>query len=214
MVIIMSIIFEAMTGWVVNTERRVTNAGQASSQVTEAFMTLDGEVRYAADISTPAESVAAPYASDYWVEFESDWTISSQGSAQCTQLEYNTAAGTLRQRTWLLNNSAVSGATPPASGWQMLASGLATAPSGNPFSLSKTEPNLLNPSTPSTTVPVSPTTTVAQETAATPWQLTLSLSSTQGYGTQAESAQSSFTISALDITSNSTTTDVCGGNPT
>jgi prepilin-type N-terminal cleavage/methylation domain-containing protein len=214
MVVVMTLVFVSMNGWVVNSERRVTNMGQASSAVEEAFLTLDGEVRYAADISIPAKSVTAPYSGIYWVEFESDWTIPSQGSATCTQLEYNAPAGALQQRTWLVNGSATSGATPATTGWQVLASGLSTAPATNPFSLSRTPPNLLNASTPSTTTPASTTTTVAQQTASTPWQLSISLSSTQGKVPQLETAQSSFTISALDVTSTSTTTNVCGGNPT
>jgi prepilin-type N-terminal cleavage/methylation domain-containing protein len=217
MVIIMTGVMVSMNGWVVNSERRVTNLSQASSAIEEAFMTLDGEVRYAADIGTPAESMTSPYTGVYWVEFESDWTVSSQGSAKCTQLEYNTTAGALQQRTWLVNGTAPTGATPPATGWQVLASGLSTAPASNPFSMSETQPNLLNPSTPSTTTTVPPsttTTTVAQDVAATPWQLTITLSSAQGQGSQSETAQSSFTISALDVTSSSTATNVCGGNPT
>jgi prepilin-type N-terminal cleavage/methylation domain-containing protein len=216
MVIIMTLVFASINGWLVNSERRVTNMGNASSAVEEAFMTLDGELRYAADISIPAKSMTSPYTGDYWVEFESDWTISSQASAQCTQLEYNTAAGTLQQRSWLLNSATTSGASPSTTGWRLLASNLSTALTTNPFSLAQTPPNLLNPSTPSTTttVPASTTTTLLQEVAATPWRLTVTLSSTQGQRPQLETAQSSFTISALDVTTNSITTNVCGGNPT
>jgi prepilin-type N-terminal cleavage/methylation domain-containing protein len=209
MVIIMSIVVDAVSDWVVNSERRVTNGGQASAAVEAAFMTLDGEVRYAADISTPAESMASPYAGSYWVEFQSDWTIPSQGAARCTQLEYNTTAGTLQQRTWL------SGATPPT-GWLVLASGLSTTlttPAHNPFSLSQTAASLLNPSTPPTTASATPPpVTVA---ATPPWQLSVTLSSTQGKGVQADTAASSFAITALDITSTSVSVpaQVCGGNP-
>jgi prepilin-type N-terminal cleavage/methylation domain-containing protein len=45
MVIIMSIVFLSINDWVTNSEKRVTNGGQASAAIEEAFMTLDGEVR-------------------------------------------------------------------------------------------------------------------------------------------------------------------------
>lgn len=156
-------------------ESGVQATTEASSQVTLAFMQLDSELRYAADINQPGS-----YNNNYYVEFESSWTQSTQGQALCTQLEYNNASGTLQQRSWLAN------ATAPT-GWQVLASGLKTSVSADPFSLSA-------PS-------------------ASPWQLSVVLSSVMSAGHSSGTAQSSFTITALDTTTSSTSQGVCGGTP-
>lgn len=101
---------------------------QSSSQVTLAFMTLDGEIRYATDINESGQDSNNP--PDYYVEFESDWTQNTQGYSRCTQLEY-TSTGVLQQRSWPATG------TVPTGGWQLLASGLqATTAITNPFSLS------------------------------------------------------------------------------
>lgn len=211
MTIVMTMVLLTMTGWVVNTERSVSLSGQASDQVQQAFMTLDQEVRYAADVNAPGSSPSACSGTtcNYWVEFESDWTTSTQSSPRCTQVEYATSLGLLRQRSWPTSAST----TPPSSAaWQVLASGLSTAVTGNPFSLSTEEPDLVNAST-STTTASTTTTTLAVEAAATPYQLTVSLSSTLGEGAQSGSAQTSFTISAVNVTGSSVSSNVCGGTP-
>lgn len=161
-------------------ESSVQSASQASSQVTLAFMELDGEIRYAADINVPGS-----YNSNYYVEWESDWTQNTQNEPTCTQLEYNNASGALQQRSWLENASA------PAT-WQVLASGLKTSISTDPFSLSA-------PS-------------------GSPWQLSVSLTSVMGSGASQGTAQSSFTVTSLDTTSSSSDGTgsepaVCGGTP-
>ena len=93
---------------------QVQSTSNASSQVTLAFMTLDSEIRYAADINEPGSDASSP--PNYYVEFESNW----EQSPTCTQLEYANSAGKLLQRSWI----------PPASapsGWQILASGMQTS---------------------------------------------------------------------------------------
>ena len=106
----------------------VQATSQSSSQVTLAFMTLDGEIRYATDINEPGQDSNNP--PNYYVEFESDWTQNTQGYSRCTQLEY-TSTGVLQQRSWPATG------TVPTGGWQLLASGLqATTAITNPFSLS------------------------------------------------------------------------------
>lgn len=203
MVIVLTIVMQAMTGWVVNTERRTSLSDQASDQIEEAFTTLDSEVRYAANINQPGSTTDGS-SSDYWVEFESDWT----SSPECTQLEYDTPLGVLQQRTWLLSQ----GTTPPSTvGWQVLASGLSTSITTSPFTLSTTSPtSLRSPSAPTTTTPSSGT----QTTGTPPYQLGIALSSTLGKGTQSGSAQTSFTISAINVTATSITNQVvCGGTP-
>jgi type II secretory pathway pseudopilin PulG len=105
-------------------QSQVQNASNASSQVTLAFMQLDSEIRYAADINTPWQS-----SNNYLVAFESDWKQNAQGQSLCTQLKYDTSTGRLLQGSWY----------PPATaptGWQVLASGLQTSVPIDPFSLS------------------------------------------------------------------------------
>lgn len=222
MAIVFTIVMQAMTGWVVNTERRDTQSDGAQDQIEQAFQTLDSEVRYAYVIDTPAESTTtAGDVGDYWVEFESDWTATSQSSPTCYQVEYVTSTGVLQQRSWL-----GTGSPPTSAAWRTLATGLASAPSGsglstgNPFSLTKTAPNLKNAATPTTTTTTTPSTTTTtlgsttSETESTPWELTVSLSSTVGSGLQAGSAATSFTIAAIDVTSDSDSAGVvCGGSP-
>jgi len=210
--IVMGMVFAGMM-WIVNGEQRVSYASQASAQVEQAFQTLDSEVRYAADINLPGKDSQG----NYWVEFESDWTAAeaSTNSPQCTQLEYNSSAGTLQQREWLLNTSTTA---PSTAGWLVLATNLSTSPSTNPFTLIRSAPNLVNSSastttSTSTTAPSTTTTTLLAEVPPTPWQLTLTLTSAFGKGAQAGQAQSSFAITALDITASSVYANVCGGNP-
>ena len=110
-------------------QSRAQGTAQASSQVTLAFMQLEGEIRYATDIEPASDGNSPP---DYFVKFESTWTQSAQGPL-CTQVEY-TSSGILQQRTWPASGSV------PTAGWQVLASGLETTPlSANPFTLS--DPN-------------------------------------------------------------------------
>jgi prepilin-type N-terminal cleavage/methylation domain-containing protein len=183
--IVIILVFANMIS-VVQSEGRVEAISTASSQIDNAFMQLDSEVRYASDINEPSDN-----GGDYFVEFQSDWTTSSLGFPQCTQLEYNTSAGTLQQRTWL------PGKTTAPDNWQVLASGLSTTPNGNPFTLHTAAPDLTG-SGPSQ-APGG-----AQDTTATPWQLAMDLTAGAGNGPTAQTAQSDFTMTALNI---DTTTD-------
>ena len=88
---------------------------QSSSQVTLAFIALDGELRYASDINQPGQDRTTP---QLLRRSRFDWKTNSQGEPQCTQLEYDNSSGNLQQRSWYL------GGTVPT-GWQVLASGLA-----------------------------------------------------------------------------------------
>jgi prepilin-type N-terminal cleavage/methylation domain-containing protein len=161
---------------------REQSTSQSSSQVTLAFIKLDSEIRYAADINQPGQDSNNP--PNYYVEFQSDWTQNTQGysgSSLCTQLEY-TSTGNLQQRTWAATSSV------PTAGWQVLASGLQTTPlSANPFSLSAPQ--------------------------GAPWQLSVAISAVTGTGSAKGAAQSAFTITSLDTTSNSVSQGVCGGTP-
>jgi len=174
------LIVTALVMWTLVTaygaQSQVQNTSNASSQVTLAFMALDGEIRYAANINQPG----ADSNNNYYVEFESAWTQNTQGQPTCTQLEYANSAGELLQRSWLANASAPTG-------WQVLASGLQTSISNDPFSLSAPQ--------------------------SSPWQLSVTLSAVSGTGSTKGRANSAFTITALDTTGSSSDTDVCGGTP-
>jgi hypothetical protein len=161
---------------------QVQNTSNASSQVTLAFMTLDDEVRYAADINLQGQ-----YSSNYYVEFESDWTQNTTpAESTCTGLEYDNSTGQLLQRSWLINAS-------PPTGWQVLASGLQTSISTDPFTV------------------LAPGVTGYDQ--GSPFQLSVTLSALSGAGSSKGTAQSSFTITALDTTENSVDTGVCQGTP-
>lgn len=161
-------------------ESRVSAMSQANSQVTQAFTQLDSEIRYASDINVPGQDSSSP--PNYFVEFQSNWTESSESYPQCTEVEYDNSTGVLQQQTWLLVNA---GTVAPGT-WQVIASGLKTDLSTDPFSLSDTT---------------------------VPWQLAVSISSTSGVGATAETAQSSFAFTALNTTGESSSTGVCGGTP-
>jgi len=77
------------------------------------------------------------------------------------------------------------GGTAPT-GWQVLATALQTSVSSDPFTLSD---------------------------AASPWQLSMTMSSVVSSGATEGTAQSSFTITALDTTASSASQNVCGGTP-
>jgi type II secretory pathway pseudopilin PulG len=160
-------------------ESRVQATSQSSSQVTLAFLALDSEVRYASDINQPGQDTSNP--PNYYVEFDSDWNTNAQGEPDCTQVEYNNSSGNLQQRSWY------SGGSVPT-GWQVVASGMQTSVSTNPFSLSDV---------------------------ASPWQLTITITSvtSTGAGSIAGTAQSSFTSTALNTSADSTDENVCGGTP-
>lgn len=79
-------------------QSRVQATSQSSSQVTLAFIALDGELRYASDINQPGQDTSSP--ANYYVEFDFDWKTNSQGEPECTQLEYNNSSGNLQQRSW------------------------------------------------------------------------------------------------------------------
>ena len=157
-------------------ESSVQATAQSSSQVTLAFLALDSEVRYASDIQVGQDSSSPP---NYYVEFDSDWNTDTQGEPECSQLEYNNSTGTLDQKTWY------SDGTIP-SGWQVLASGLETSITADPFSLGDS---------------------------GSPWTLTISISSVISSGSEAGTAQSSFTLTALNTSSSSSNSGVCGGTP-
>lgn len=85
----------------------------AQSQLTTAFLRLDGEIRYAAGISDPG-----PVGADSYVEY----LTTNTGVAVCTELRLNVASGQLQSRSWPRD------VTPPAPGaWNPLASDISSS---------------------------------------------------------------------------------------
>lgn len=105
-----------------NTVNKVEAVSDTSTQLADAFLTLDREVRYATGVSTPAYSTALP---GWNVEFSSmQYNRSTSPATQinlCTQLAI--FSGKLWQRTWTVgsNNTAVSGS---GTDWRPLASSI------------------------------------------------------------------------------------------
>lgn len=96
------------------TTQQVQAVRDASNQLDLAFLTLDGEVRYAYEIWSPY--AGAPATDDTWdVEFES--TYNGASNPTCTELQYNYSTGTLLQASW----TSGSVTTPP---YKALATGL------------------------------------------------------------------------------------------
>jgi prepilin-type N-terminal cleavage/methylation domain-containing protein len=175
-------------------EGRLQNSAASSDQVTSAFLTLDGEVRYAADINHPWTDATG----NYWDEFESDWTSATTGYPQCTELEYVNSSGVLQQRTWSLTNIS-SPAAPSGTAWRPLATGLASSPATTPFALNQAGPSWA--------------VATQQQTSSAEWQLTLNLTASAGKGTSGSSSASTFTITSIDISSASKNRNICGGAP-
>lgn len=137
---IMGVFMAMFTGAMLLMSRTVNSVEAAtitSRQVTTAFLTLDGEVRYATGISNPTWDSSA---AGWHVEFSSTQIDRSTSPATptttCTQLR--TTSSQLLQRTWKIdsNNAAIVGS---GTAWRPLASRLtpaSIAQSATPFVLS------------------------------------------------------------------------------
>jgi Tfp pilus assembly protein PilV len=118
---LMSVFMSIFTGAVVQMFRSASKnlaIARAQSQVTNAYLRLDKEIRYAAGISDPG-----PVGADTYVEYLTNNT----GVATCTELRLNSASGQLQRRSW------PQAGTPPApTAWVPLASAVSSA---KPFTL-------------------------------------------------------------------------------
>ena len=99
------VVFMAMfTGAIVmmnNTSQKAESLSQTSSQLNQAFLTLDKTVRYASAISTPGQGTSG----DWYVEM-----VSPDGVGQkCTQLRVDVTAQQLQQRTWIVGQALTDG---------------------------------------------------------------------------------------------------------
>jgi hypothetical protein len=97
--LIMTIFMGMFTGAVVimnSAERKVEAVNNTSTQLNQAFLSLDRTVRYAAAISQPS-SVSG----NWYVELLS----SNTGTKRCTQYRLDTSTRQLQKRTWTVNSS-------------------------------------------------------------------------------------------------------------
>lgn len=120
--VLLSISMAAVVGMTRSTVKAqaVTNA---SDHLRNTFQQMDKEVRYSSAINTPGEVDGSIY-----IEYLVDSNAAS-GVQQCVQWRYNTAAGELQRRTWLVGDSA-------GSAWRTTVTGLRndlSDPSQQPF---------------------------------------------------------------------------------
>jgi len=179
LIIVTMLVFVTLSSAYVD-QSRTQGTAQASSQVTLAFLQLDGQIRYATNIGQPVSDGNSP--PDYFVKFETPPTQSTQSQPVCTQVEY-TSTGILQQRSWLANASV------PTAGWRAMASGLEPTQSlpaqDTPFSL-------LSPAYP------------------TPWQLSVNLTAPSGTKAAAAQSSFTITSLDTTSTSTNTNANFCG----
>ncbi len=116
---IVGAIFTAGVLQMFRSANRSEAASTAQSQINNAFLRLDKEIRYAAGISTPGS-----VGSDSYVEF----LTTNTGTPVCTELRLHVATRQLQRRTWIQGSSPL---TPSA--WIPLASFVSST---QPFTLS------------------------------------------------------------------------------
>jgi type II secretory pathway pseudopilin PulG len=104
---------------------RADTVALTSSQILNAFQSLDRGVRYADDISTPGTGTSG----NVYVEYHTSALSSPTGVATCTQWRYTPSTNTLSSRTW--NDVA----TPSYSGWTIWVTNVVNKGAGYPFVL-------------------------------------------------------------------------------
>jgi type II secretory pathway pseudopilin PulG len=180
--VLMSIFGGLFTGAIVmmnNSMNKSQAVNQSSSQLNQAFLTLDKTIRYASAISTPGLGTATP--NEWYVELRSTYT----GTAICTQLRVDDATKQLQSRTWT-----DAGPTATASAWLPLASNVTN---GTAAPGASTQPFFLVPSLANTRFQ----------------QLRVNLISPAGSGVSLTTSLSSFTFSALNSIIPVPTTAIC-----
>jgi hypothetical protein len=132
---IMTIFMSMFTASVVMMYKSTSKAeaiGNTASQLSMAFTRLDKSVRYASAITEPAQGAD----NNWYVE----WLSTFSGTAQCTRIRLNVAAGQLQQRTWTVDSS---GSPSAPSDWIPLASNLQTGGASDPQPLTRvSDPNV------------------------------------------------------------------------
>lgn len=132
---LMLVFMSIFTGAVVMMNRSVTkveSVNRSSTELNQAFLTLDKTVRYAAAISSPAKGTDG----NWYVELRTTAT----GVQVCTQLRIELAGLRLQRRSWQVTASVASGLTT----WSELAAGVVN---GSAAAGSDDQPFLLKPET-------------------------------------------------------------------
>jgi type II secretory pathway pseudopilin PulG len=104
---------------------RADTVALTSSQVLNAFQSLDRGVRYADAISTPGSGTSG----NVYVEYHTSALSSPTSVATCTQWRYSPSTNTLSSRHW--NDVA----TPVYSGWTIWVTNVVNKGAGYPFVL-------------------------------------------------------------------------------
>ena len=126
--VIMSIFLGLFTTAIVSmnsAENHTEAVSLSTSQINQAFLTLDKTVRYATAITTPGTGTLG----DWYVELRTTNT----GSEVCTQLRIDTQQ--LQRRTWTVTNQVGSAPTAWLPLTSYVANGGAAAGAGQPFVL-------------------------------------------------------------------------------
>jgi type II secretory pathway pseudopilin PulG len=174
---VMSIFLAIFTGAIVamnRAENKTESVSLTTSQLNQAYLTLDETVRYAAAISPPGTATSG----DWYVELRTTNT----GSEVCTQLRThpdpnNPATWQLQRRTWAV--PLPSGSAP--TGWAPVTSYLANGGTGS----AALAPFVLNA-------------VVAYDTNAQ--QLTFNLATASGAGSTQTTSVSTYTFTAANST--------------
>ncbi len=119
--VVLVVALESFTN-VITSQVRQSSVSNSESQLAQAFIALDTEVRYSEGVDVPDSTGGS-----YYVEFE---YYTPANVAECAELQYAPGSGTLSQRTWVDPGGS---STPSPGAWDVLARGLTTA--GQPFSL-------------------------------------------------------------------------------
>lgn len=109
---IMTIFMAMFTGAVVmmyNSTSKTEAIGDTASQLSMVFSRLDKSVRYASAITFP-NAVSAD--GNWYVKWQG---LASDGTQQCTELQFDTSDHQLKQRTWLITSNPPPSFTPIAS---------------------------------------------------------------------------------------------------
>jgi hypothetical protein len=119
MMIFLGIFTIAMIG-MSKSETKARALSDTSTQVNQAFLWLDRNVRYASGLTSPGSS-----SGDFYVELSN----TGNGSQVCTQVRLHTANNQLQQRSWTVSGSSYTN----LSSWTPIASKIVNTT--NPFSV-------------------------------------------------------------------------------
>jgi hypothetical protein len=108
-----------------NAVNRANTVALTSSQILNAFQSLDRGIRYADDITTPGTGALG----SVYVEYHTSALSSPTGVATCTQWRYTPSTTTLSSRKW---NDVSS---PTYGGWTIWLTNVVNKGAGYPFTL-------------------------------------------------------------------------------